>query len=80
MVGPVKGVVSAARDFLSVRAGLTYFVYSDALAILFQCGRFLFCFCSLAQSRSSIRGAGRTGRGTILTTVDQSDIRVLVNA
>jgi hypothetical protein len=39
-----------------------------------------FLLCSSPRSHPSIRGAGRTRRGTILTTVDQSDIRVLVNA
>jgi hypothetical protein len=71
----------AAKDLLTVRAGLPQFVYPDANALLSQGGLFLFFLsCSLAQSRSSIRGAGRTRRGTIVTTVDQSDIRVLVNA
>jgi hypothetical protein len=43
--------------------------------------RFLLVFfCSWAQYHSPIREAGRTRRSTIFSTVDQSDIRVLVNA
>ena len=73
--------VIGPRDFLSVRAGSTQFVYPDALTLLSQGGLFLFFLpCSSAQSHSSIRGAGRTRRGMIVTTVDQSDIRVLGNA
>jgi hypothetical protein len=67
-------------DLLSVRSGSTQFVYPHAYRPAFKAVFFSFLFCSSAQSHSSIRGAGRTRRGTIVTTVDQSDIRVLVNA